>query len=89
MRRAINQSSWKGTETTIPNPDALATLPLDAITKMLAMESVPSKQTHSWNVGMKRLRAKSELTRQLFHQLAALEPGRDTAELRLAWQRAK
>ena len=46
---------------------------------MLAMESVPSKQTHNWNDGMKRLRAKSDLTRQLFHRLAALEAGRDTA----------
>ena len=52
---------------------------LDAISTMLAMESVPSKQTHNWNDGMKRLRVKSELTRQLYHRLAALEAGRDTA----------
>ena len=52
---------------------------LDAISTMLAMESVPSKHTHNWNDGMKRLRAKSELTRQLYHRLAALEAGRDTA----------
>jgi GNAT superfamily N-acetyltransferase len=52
---------------------------LDAISTMLAMESVPSESTPNWNDGMRRLRAKSEVTRQLFHRLAALEAGRDTA----------
>ena len=52
---------------------------LDAISTMLAIESVPSKQTRNWNDGMKRLRIKSVLTRQLYHRLAALDAGRDTA----------
>ena len=46
---------------------------------MPAMESVPSKQTHNWNDGMKRLRVKSELTQQLYHRLAVLEADQDTA----------
>lgn len=52
---------------------------LDAVSTMLAMESVPSDHKHNWNDDMKRLRAKSELRRQLFHRLAALEAGRETA----------
>ena len=49
---------------------------LDVISTMLAMEAVPFNHTHNWNNEMKRLRAKSEFTRQLTHRLAALDEGR-------------
>jgi ribosomal protein S18 acetylase RimI-like enzyme len=49
---------------------------LDVISTMLATEAVPFTHTHNWNHDMKRLRAKSEFTRQLTHRLAALDEGR-------------
>ena len=50
---------------------------LDVISTMLAMEAVPINHTHhNWNHDMKRLRAKSEFSRQLTHRLAALDEGR-------------
>ena len=51
---------------------------LDAVSTMLALESVPPSTGDSvnWNDGMKRLRAKSLLEKQLTHRLAAIEEGR-------------
>ena len=43
---------------------------------MLAMEAVPFNHTHNWNNEMKRLRAKTEYTRQLSHRVLALDEGR-------------
>ncbi len=52
---------------------------LDAISTMLAMEAVPSRDTWNWNDDMERLRAKSKFRQQLGHRLAAIEEGRETA----------
>lgn len=52
---------------------------LDAISTMLAMEAVPSRDTWNWNHDMERLRAKSTFRQQLGHRLAAIEEGRETA----------
>lgn len=49
---------------------------LNVISTMLAMEAVPFNHTNNWSNDMKRLRAKSEFTRQLSHRLAALDEGR-------------
>lgn len=54
---------------------------LDAISTMLAMESMPpSQETWNWNDGMKHLRIKSQLGKQLAHRLAVLEEGRKVIE---------
>jgi len=53
---------------------------LDAISTMLAMESVPTTAAWNWNDSMRRLRAKSQLEKQIAHRLDALEEGRKTAK---------
>lgn len=51
---------------------------LGAVSTMLAEESVP-RDASGWNAGVRRLRAKSDLEKQLLRRLAALDEGRDTA----------
>lgn len=62
---------------------------LNAISTMLAMESVGMVQSSSssqdissmnWNYNMKYLRAKAQLEKQLTHRLAAVEEGRSTVQ---------
>ena len=60
---------------------------LDAISTMLATESVISSTdvtaattSWNWNDSMKRLRAKSQLDKQLSYRLAAIEEGRKTTK---------
>lgn len=52
---------------------------LDAISTMLAMEAVPSRDAWNWNDDMERLRIKSQFRQQLGHRLAAIEEGREFA----------